>query len=85
MKRDLRRTIEADGHYRRAGADRSVAGHISVFPSARSERSRQGGIERDGNAAGQTNLPAVRVPAQEQIEPSMRGLPVYFRRVRQKD
>src|SRR5664279_2163957 len=85
MKRDLRRTIEADGHHGRSGADRSVAGHISVFPSARPERSRQNGIECDGDAAGQAYLPTVRVSAQQQIESRMRGLPVYFRRVGQKN
>ncbi len=38
-----------------------------------------------GDAAGQANLPAVRVPAQQQIESRMRGLPVNFRRVGQKN
>ena len=32
-----------------------------------------------------TNLPPVRMPAQQQIKSGMRGLPVNFRRVRQKD
>ena len=85
MKGDLRWTIKADGHHGRAGADRGVTGHVSVFPSARAERSRQNGIECDGDAAGQANLPSVRVPAQEQIESGMRGLPVYFRRMGQKN
>ena len=85
MKRDLRRTIEADGHYGRSGADRRVAGHVSVFPCARAEGSRQRGVKREGDAAGEANLPPMRMPAQQQIESSTRGLPVYFRRVGQKD
>jgi hypothetical protein len=39
-------------------------------------RARFFGIERDGDAAGQADLPAVRVPAQQQIESRMRSLPV---------
>src|ERR1019366_10113291 len=75
MKRDLRRTIEADGHHGRAGADRRVAGHVSVFPRARAEGSRQRGVKREGDAAGEANLPPMRMPAQQQIESSTRGLP----------
>jgi transposase len=37
--------------------DRRVAGHVSVFPRARAEGSRQRGVKREGDAAGEANLP----------------------------
>src|ERR1019366_9016743 len=37
--------------------------------------SRQRGVKREGDAAGEANLPPMRMPAQQQIESSTRGLP----------
>src|SRR5208337_5259750 len=56
-----------------------------MSPSARSESARQVGFEQDRNAAGQTDLAAMRVSAQHQIEAGVRGLPVDFRSVRKQD
>ena len=42
-------------------------------------------IEHDRNGAGQTDLAAVGMPAQQQLEPRMRGLPIDFRGMRQQD
>jgi hypothetical protein len=56
-----------------------------MSPCASAESARQIGFEQDRNAAGQADLPAVRMSAQHQGETSVRGLPVDFRSVREQD
>ena len=56
-----------------------------MSPRASAERAGQIDFEQDRNAAGQADLPAVRMSAQHQGETSVRGLPVDFRSVREED
>ena len=56
-----------------------------MSPCASAESARQIGFKQDRNAAGQANLPAMRVSAQHQIEAGVRRLPVDFRSVREQD
>ena len=56
-----------------------------MSPCASAESAGQIGFEQDRNAAGQADLPAVRMSAQHQGETGVRGLPVDFRSVREQD
>jgi hypothetical protein len=58
-----------------------IARHARMSPCASAESARQIGFEQDRNAAGQADLPAVRMSAQHQRETSVRGLPADFRSV----
>jgi hypothetical protein len=44
-----------------------------------------GQLKRTGDAAGQADLPPMRMPAQQEIKSGMRGLAVNFRRMGQKN
>src|SRR5262249_20468668 len=81
MQCDLRKAIDTHCHDRGSDAYRGVTGHLVICPRARSELAWQNRVERDRNRSGETNLPAVGVATQHQIEASMRRLPINFRRV----
>ena len=85
MQCDFRRAVET--HRKNAGADpgRGVAGHVVVGPGSGPHASRQDRIEDDRNGAGQADLTPMGVPAEHQIEPGMRGLPIDLRGMRQED
>jgi len=85
MQGDLRQAVDPHGHNRGSNTGRRVSGHIMIFPRARSEAARQNRTEREGDRARQTNLPAMGVAAQQQIETGMGRLPINFWRVRQQN
>jgi hypothetical protein len=84
MQRDLRRAIEAGRHDGDACAGRRVANHPVMIETAVPHRAGQHAVERDRNAAGQADLAAMRVAGEQDVEISVRGLPVDLRRVRQE-
>src|SRR4029077_6630035 len=85
MQRDLRRAIEARRHDGDACAGRRVADHPVMIETAVPNRAGEHAVERDRNAAGQADLAAMGVAGEQDVEISVRGLPVDLRRVRQED
>ena len=81
MQRYLRQTIDADGNNRGTDADRGITDHITVFPRSRAHMPWQNRIKSDRNRPRETNLPAMSMAAQKQIESSMCSLAVDFWRV----
>ncbi len=85
VQRDLGRAIEPHGHDGRSRADGRVSVHCMVPPGARAQSPGQDRIERYGNAAGQADLPAMGVTAQEQVEAGMSSLAVDLGGVRKQN
>lgn len=85
MQRDFGKAINANCHNRRSNTRRGIARHLVISPRARAELAGQNRVECEGDRSRQTNLPAVGMATQQQIEARMCRLPVNFRRVRQKD
>src|SRR5712664_3013359 len=85
MQGDFRRTVEAHRNDARSRTYRGVAAHVVILPSSRPHTSRQYRIKYDRNRSWQTDLPTVRVSAQQQIKIGMSRLAIDFRCVRQQD
>ena len=85
MQRDLRRAVDAHRKDARPDPDGGVPDHLVIFPGARPHPPREDRIERDRDGAGQANLAAMSMAAQQQAEPGMRRLAVDLRRMRQQD
>src|SRR5215831_6437468 len=84
MQGNFRRTVEP---YRNNGPPnprRGVAAHIAVFPRPRAHAPRQRRIESDRNCAGQTNLSAMSMSAEQHIEIGMRSLAIDLGGVREQ-
>src|SRR5580693_1457764 len=56
-----------------------------ILPGARSHIPREGRIERDGSRTRKTDLTAVGVPAEHQVEPSMSGVSINFWGMREQN
>jgi hypothetical protein len=79
MQRNFWKTIKADGNDRCSDTDRGIAHHIAMFPWSRAHMPWQNRIKSDCDGPGQTDLTAMGVAAQKQIETSMCCLAVDFR------
>ncbi len=84
-QRHLRQAINPHRRDRCAHADRGVTSHAVMAPQPGAQTPRQFRAQRDRDGARQTDLAAMGMPAQHQVEAGMRSLPIDLRRVRQQD
>src|SRR4029077_18751176 len=85
MQGDFRGTVEAHRDDARSCTYRGVAAHAVILPGSRPHSSRQYCLKYDRNGSWQTDLPTVRMSAQQQIKIGMSRLAIDFRCVRQQD
>ena len=85
MKRNFWKTIDANWNYGCSGANRRIANHLMVLPSARAHVPGYDRTQLDGNGARQTDLTAMGVPTQQKVEPSMRGVAIDLRSMRKEN
>ncbi len=85
MKGNLRKAVDPSRDDGRPDADRGVSYHVAILPQPRSHPARQFRIEGDRDGAGQADLAAMGVPAQQQIEIGMSRLAVDLGGMRQQD
>jgi len=82
MQGNFGRAIEPRGDDGRPDTDRGVSDHVAVSPQPRTHPPRQRRIQSDWDRTWQADLPAVRVPAEQQIEIGMRCLTIDLGRMR---
>jgi hypothetical protein len=75
MQRYLGRTVEADWNAARSRADRRVTHHAMIRPWSFAHRTRQRRLQDDRRSTRQADLPAVRVPREQQVETGVGCLP----------
>src|ERR1700676_1025353 len=83
MQGDFRRTVQAHRNDARSSTHRGVANHVVILPGSRPHSSWQHRLQFDRNGSRETELPTVRVTAQQQIEISVSSLAIDFRCMRQ--
>ena len=82
---DFAGAVIADGDAGGACAAAGVAGHFSMIPESADTLSGCGGGIDDGRAAGQADLAAVGVAGEVEVDVSLGGLGVQFRRMGQEN
>ena len=81
MQGNFRRAVDADRDDARSDADRGVPNHVVILPQPGSHPPRQFRIEGDRDGAGQADLAAMRVAAQQQVEIGVSRLAIDLGRV----
>jgi len=74
MKRNFRKTINADGNDRCPDTDRGISHHVAMFPWSRAHMPWQNRIESDLDRSRQTDLTPMGMTAHKQIETAVCGL-----------
>lgn len=69
-------TVDPDIDYGSTGSGRGISHHPSIVPRAATKFPRTVRIANQRNTTGQTNLTRMRMATEQDIEISMRGIPV---------
>jgi len=82
---DFRRAVETDRNDTRARTGGRVADHVVIFEAAPPHETRQDAVERDRYAARETELAAMGVAGEQDVEVGMRRQPEDLRRMGQEN